>query len=422
MLTRKTGRRVPSLIDGLVITAVIASSPAFSDPITPMGAGVGAAGAVTKSVAQDFKSSCANLYSAIAHTGLAPSVARKSLNEAKIYNSAPDEFMPTPEDAPWAANYFPMMDGGIANRWQSVEGKYDFINKGEGEIPLPKAETLEKIKDMTRTELDQLSPAEKYDILMRDYGFGSTRWEFRHRGPKRVPKPQGWEGYCNAMRAAGCLVPEPVKSIVVKNADGIELTMEPADIKALIGSTHFYVEKYAALATPHMGKGLDDFAPNAAGLHAALNHLAIKGKFPMVIDMENKGYQLWNETVVGYKRSMSNPRNLSSAERVKIGNKATRTVDVQLELRALAEIDMNDTNGATKAAVAAGEMGINKLDYKYKLYLDDEDVMVGGEWVGKDWPDFIWFPNGRGADIDYDGNPSLDYDAIMKLVKKSAKE
>jgi hypothetical protein len=366
-----------------------------------------------------FKVSCGKLLMALMNTG--ERGARTQLSKAQKYNGAPDEFMPTPENAPWAANYFPMTRGGIASRWQGEMAAYKLLNDGPDEIPLTQAQAREKVLGLTPAELKVLSPTEKYDILRGDYAFKTTRWELRHRGPARTPAPKGWEGFCNAMRAAGCLAPEPVRAIHVKSRDGVEVELLPADIKALFGATHFYVEKYTALGTPHFGAGLDVDPPNPAAFHTALNALALRGKLPMVIDMKNVGNELWNETVVGYSRRMTEPRALSEAEKLKAPAAASKIVEVDLELRALAEVSMTDTNRATQANVAAGRLGINRLPYRYKLYIDETGKVLEGEWSGDAWPDFVWFPYGKGADADYKGNPNLDYDTLRAWVEESSK-
>lgn len=365
-----------------------------------------------------FKTSCGKLLMALMNTG--ERGARAQLAKAQKYNGAPDEFMPTPENAPWAANYFPMTRGGIASRWQGDMAGYKLLNDGPEGRPLTSTQAREKVRELTPAELEALSPTEKYDILRGDYSFKSTRWELRHRGPGRTPAPKGWEGFCNAMRAAGCLSSEPVRAIQVTNRDGIEVKLLPADIKALFGATHFYVEKYTALGSPHFGTGLDVDPPNPAAFHTALNALALRGKLPMVIDMKNVGNELWNETVVGYSRRMSEPRALSAAEKLKAPSAASQIVEVDLELRALAEVSMTDTNRATQAQVAAGRLGINRLPYSYQLYIDETGKVLEGEWRGDAWPDFVWFPYGRGADADYQGNPNLDYDTLKVWVEQSS--
>ncbi|MEO5668081.1 MAG: hypothetical protein ABIR96_08480 [Bdellovibrionota bacterium] len=370
-------------------------------------------------VADSYKSSCASVLMGLVNSG--DHGSEKLMKRAQHYNGAPDEFMPSAENAPWAANYFPMDKGGIASRWQSSRPKaYKMLDEASDGSLLSFEETRAKVAALSTEKLSKLSPTEKYDILRGDYSFQTTRWELLNRGPERDPKPDSWEGFCNAMRAAGCLSSEPVRAITIRNDDGIEVELQPADIKALFGATYFYVEKYSALGTPHFGRGLDTDPPNAAAFHTALNALALKGNFAMVIDVENRGTEIWNESVVGYLRGMNEPRALTAAEARRAPRRATHAVDVDMELRALAEISIEDTNGATQRQVAAGELGINRIEYHYKLYIDDEGKTLEGEWVGEEWPDFVWFPGGRGTDAENGGNPYLDYDTVKKWADESA--
>ncbi len=384
---------------------------------------VAPAQAARSKAVSNFDESCDALFSGMKNNGLTVLKAKKALATASVYNAAPDSFMPTVENAPWAANYFPMEDGGIASRYKDavpeLMANYTLLNMDANGAKLSKEETLQKIKAMSQDEIDALSPTEKYDILRGDFEFSATRWELQNRGPQRNPAPEGWEGFCNAMRAAGLIVPEPVNGITRKSKNGVTVNLDPADVKALIGATYFYVEKYAAIATPHQGTGLDKDAPNPGAFHIAMNHLALSGEFPIVIDVENKGSQLWNEAVVGYERSMSEPKSLTAAEKSANPN-ATQKVKVEFTMKALAEIDLEETNGATKHKVAAGELGINEIPYEYHLYIDDSGKIQGGKWLGTKWPDFLWFPNGKGTDAENGGNTHLDFPTLLRWTKAAA--
>ncbi len=59
-------------------------------------------------------------------------------------------------------------------------------------------------------------------------------------------------------------------------------------------------------------------------------------------------------------------------------------------------------------------------DYHYILELDENDEIIGGEWVGASntsHPDFIWTPTGQTS-----GNPHISIDEVRKLIQLSRED
>lgn len=322
-----------------------------------------------------------------------------------------EKFRLSPERAPWAGNYFAMVEGGVANRWQDPSFKSHSKDMFQKPVAPLKAE-----------EVAKLSPIEKYDYLLERKQQRATEHELVRRGPLREQKPQDWEGFCNGVRCAGILMKEPRFPVEVKKKDGSVVRFEPADLKALAGASYFYVEKYAQIGSPTRD-GVAQAQPNAAVFDLTLRYfLAEKGK-AFVID-SHLGTEVWNESVVGYERTMSAPQDLTLLEAAAHPT-AVQKIQVDIQLETLGEVDIAETNKPTKKQVADGSL-VSKIPVKYYLYLAKDGKIVDGAWINtgsEKGVDFAWFAAGRGADRDYSkmgGNPNLRFEVIRQLFRESA--
>lgn len=321
------------------------------------------------------------------------------------------EYRLSAKHAPWAGNYFPMDQGGAANRWQNCKNNTCQVY------------SKDEIQKMTVEEISHLSPIEKYDLLVGDYSFGATHHELINRGPRRMNPPEYWEGFCNGIRCAGLILNEPKFPVTIKNKDGIEIRFEPADIKALAGVNYFYVEKYGQLGGP-TNFGLGTSQPNAAVFDITLRFHLGHHKKGFVID-SHLGPEIWNETVVGFKRELSEEKKLSSEEKRNYP-KAVRKFSVNLTLETLGEVEIQASNGPTKSRVSQGDF-LTPLNAGYDLFVDSKGRLIDGAWhPPKDsrGVDFAWFARGRGADDKYafqGGNELLKFEKLNPLFKQSVR-
>lgn len=337
------------------------------------------------------------------------------LNDYKNPLLGQNQFQLPEKKAPWAGNFFPMKDSGLANRWQSPQKL----------ASLKDLYTKDSILKMTAEEISKLSPIEKYDILMQDYGFSATRHEMYHRGPLRDVAPEAWEGFCNGVRAAGIILPEPQRPIVIKNADGVAVEMNIADLKALAGASYFYVENYAQMGGP--SNKMADNQPNAAVFDLTIRYFLGEKKRAFIIDA-HLGNEIWNESVVGYTRKVSAKMELSPEEKMQFP-RAAEKVKVDLVLQTLGEVDIAGGNRKTQADVAAKRLNQQyPISTGYFLYLDAKGEILDGKWVngyGTRGVDFAWFGSGKGMDSAYSnygqsGNAKLDFSVIKKFFKKAS--
>jgi len=361
--------------------------------------------------AQDFANDLGWLNQALRNAG--QSVRSTGLYQK--YNHGKKDYSFPDEKAPWGANYYPMEDNGIANRWQIGSEK----KEGLSGDTLNDILTPIRAKDLTESGIALLSPSEKLDLYLGNYDFKITKRELRSRGPLRKPTPENWEGFCNGVRIAGVLAPEPIKPIVVENADGMQIEFQPSDLKALAGAAHFYVEVYNQIGSPTRS-GENKNLPNAGVFDIALRTMLGANERGFVIDV-HKGSEIWNETVMGYERSMSEVELVTASESAKF-NGASQKVTVSLIYRALGEFHIKGSNGYTRNRTVRES---NVFRATYNLYLDKSDRIVDGDWVSGRFPDFAWFGFGAGdqkhSRRGQNGNPYMPYNKILPLLEQASK-
>ncbi|MBC7369962.1 MAG: hypothetical protein H7326_00250 [Bdellovibrionaceae bacterium] len=339
-----------------------------------------------------------------------------------------NEFTLPKKSAPWAGNYSPMMDGGIASRWQ--QGTYATPDT------MPTRETA---KRMTSKEIAKLSPSEKMDLLNGDYEYKITNHELYVRGPYRTLTPEFWEGFCNGVRCAGFLTPEPTRAIVMTNPDGIQIRFEPADLKALAGASFFYVqdENYVDIGKPSRGDERGSSRPNFGVVYLTLKFYLAEMQKAFVVDMSLDS-QLWNETAAGYSLKQSDELQLTKAESLRYAGAVSKRF-VKIRLKTLGEVSMDQSNRATKKSISKGEF-LKETPMSGFIFLNKDGMIMDGDWrdvknaSAADFMrgiDFMWFSSGRGADADFHpdnkdpnfsgtGNKYLDFEKVLNLMQAAS--
>lgn len=356
--------------------------------------------------AGDFNQDLFYLNRAIEHSQLNPI----DLNEWMVSPLGETGKVLSASNAPWGSYYFPMDKGGAAWRWQT-------------KVTPKRLLTFEEYSKMTNEEVNRLSATEKYDIWQGDFKFSTTLSELKNRGPLRIPAPDHWEGFCNGVRCAGVIVPEPSVSVTVTAPDGRVLTFEPADIKILLGVSYFYVEKYAQIGGPTYFTRKEN-PPNAAVFDLALRYKLENDK-SFLID-PHLGHEIWNQSVIGYKRYATKPQQLTEEEKAQFPEAISR-IRVRLKLHMLGSIDINATNGPTTDRVSNLEL-TQKVNTEYFLYLNSQGKVIDGAWNEKNkikGIDFAWFASGDGVDSKYTdvgGNKHLSFSKVLALTYMSVEK
>ncbi|MBF0363315.1 MAG: hypothetical protein HQK49_19995 [Oligoflexia bacterium] len=336
----------------------------------------------------------------------------------------------------------------------------------------------EKLSTMTEEQFQQLSPIEKYDIMLGNFDFPATVFEKNYKGKRRISNMEvmatlsfstNWEGRCNADRACGicnrkC---EPIKSIQM-NIPEIKrkLTYFPLDIKALLMATYFSLKEsnYAQLGSRRESLDMKSQKPNMGTFDILLRSLFLKHKVPFVINNHNDD-TVNNVSVIGFDRKIKEVRALTKEEQnefkdeikhtiancdphlynndiiegsdswknpkkmYKKGTKATKIMRVETNLKLLTEVtsdhlNFEKVNKPTKELIANAtsktENFIKDDLLVYDLYLTDDNEIVEGKYISGDLG-FAWFAGGEGDEENrIKCHRYLKYDLLKKLASASA--
>ena len=311
-------------------------------------------------------------------------------------------------EAPWSGDYWPIYQGVIARRYADPEfpgrdWKTGFLwakrEVGSGHC-----------------SVDQLSPAEKYDLLVGDpqYTLTRTMWSEGARYQDHDGKVEPWMGICEGWAGAAIAVPRPRHAVTVIAADGkTRIPFTPDDVKALASLlwSRGNVEKVLIGGrcndkNPPRDAGGRPVNPDCQDTNPATWHLSVVHRIGaahqgLVMDA-NFDYEVWNHPIYSYIYEYYNPatgaETASLAEAV-VARQAWAQ-DPYARFRSprsvsIAGIKMTvDFVSETAASDAKRDDPSRdfhrRATYVYDLELDATGRIVGGEWHGNVHPDFLW--------------------------------
>lgn len=317
---------------------------------------------------------------------------------------------------PWSDSYWPLSQGSVTNRYAENIGNISDIHAYANYIlnQRPPA-TL-----VSEGRTNNLSPAEKYDLLVNDKNFSLTRSimnEVRSYGTF-----EGWEGICHGWAAAAFMYKRPARSVKLTNPEGVEITFYPSDIKALSSlswANLSYPTKFIGgrcnqkdpQKDPTNGRILSQecFDTNPGSFHLTLvNQMGLNNK-SFVFDA-TYDFQVWNQPILGYSYVYFNPQTgyiANSAQDAAVAlpqftkdkfkkyrsNRAAKVVGVKTRVDYIAE-----TGASLALRDNESKDHVISVEYYYDLELDANDRIIGGEWYQNAHPDFIWTPTAA-ADV-----------------------
>ncbi len=330
-----------------------------------------------------------------------PSSTSSSLQEAwnsandpaifGIYNSKQFKSIPRRallRDLPWSGSYWPLTQGGITYRWQTKVR------------PLQSPDYYQ-ISNMGRAQLNRLSPAEKYDLWFGQFTYPLTS---HIRQTRQLTELNGhledWNGICHGWAVASIRHKLTGKSVTVQNAYGHVFEFYKADIEALV--SQYYADQtamvnigsrcnYEGNQFPSSGRvAVDECRDvNPGAFHLTLDHYINTLKKPFIADISWDS-QVWNYPIVGYKTShrkiipfqgdgpLANHRAEGTAFTVSVTNKLTYVAG------------SSPSTGKSKSI-------LKTLTLRYTLELDQNQNIIGGEWISRKRPDFLWIFQDHGA-------------------------
>ena len=329
----------------------------------------------------------------------------------------------------WSDSYWPATRGYIADRWQVPSLAFKFKDY---ELPEPSALYL-----MSSSQLNLLSPAEKFDIIRNQLEFPLMK-----RLQKANPTDADWwRGLCNGWTQASLHFDEPKPILFRSPRNGIVVPFGSSDIKALLAYYYAQIDRtsydsenkfqgYIGRACRLKDRVVFDATGACSDINAGAFHIALTNEMGirhegMAMDRD-PDTQVWNQPFVGYETKILEIKTADLSKKKTEGTvkevKVSTTVKYVNELYSTHDpLQENDHNVAPQyQALGKGNQRYGSAEYIYILELDAGDRIIGGEWTfeGDRHPDFIWKqpfnPNGLAQDTLRFKEDWVLLDAIVK--------
>jgi hypothetical protein len=281
---------------------------------------------------------------------------------------------------PWSDTYWPHYEGGIAVPYRTGEDAWKSRLFSKTEILSGR---------VSAEQINNLSPAAKFDLLRGMYNYPLTRDVLSSTNPKNP----SWWGICHGWAPAALNHPEP-QPITVTNPDGVVIHFGSSDVKALIS---FYYADYAykarkvrQLGNRCNGDGFLFFRPgnckrdvNPGALHIVLGNLIGLQRRGLVGDV-TQSKEVWNQPISGYESTVVRERAPSNRS----ARGTAKEVLVRTKMNYVVEIGPQEL-----PVVGTDSQSFDSRDFTYWLELDAAGNILGGSYnkaVSEESPDFFW--------------------------------
>jgi hypothetical protein len=239
------------------------------------------------------------------------------------------------------------------------------------------------VESLSEAERAELSPSEKYDILIGRFDYPFTVWQRKNTSPS----DDSWWGICHGWAPAAYAFREP-KPVVAVSRDGIRIPFGSSDVKALL-SFHQAREGRSVLLgqrcnadlsnDPQAGGSLACRDTNAGSFHIVLANQIGKRHTPFVLDV-TRDLEVWNQPIVSYESKVLSQR-LPTAQAA-----PGTVVEYQITTDVAYVVEM-----APSWTPHVGiDNALGRSRYVYYIEVDAAGRVVGGSWVSEGRPDFLW--------------------------------
>lgn len=271
----------------------------------------------------------------------------------------------------WSSDYWPLQKGNINLRWYAKEPRGFNLH----------SPTKNEALKMNLEELSELAPSEKLDLLMGRYSYSLKQQVSKRASPRR----KEWEGICHGWAGATLNHNEPTPKIL-RNRDGIDVPFGSSDIKALL--SYYYAYYYRPVSIYQMGRrcpGSGQYCDedlNAGAFHIVLaNKVGLEGE-GFITDIDN-GREVWNQVVHSFVS------NVIEDDLPPANNSAVGTVKM-VRIRTKMKVVFNIVKNSWEPVIGTPLQTYKTEEYEYYLDLNSDGKILGGEWISKARPDFMW--------------------------------
>lgn len=323
-------------------------------------------------------------------------------------------------ETPWSGDYFAMAQGGLGRRGFDPDFSrlYEWVKRFDFIQSHP---FLSIFTQGGEEQRHQLAVSEKYDLLLgdqkgrlTDYAWGQGRAYYDATG-----EVEEWMGICHGWAPASYLTPRPLHSIQVPSFEADKLLkFNPSELKGLVSqqwsanpvASRFLGQRCESKSPKEdeNGRVVEDgcFDLNPGTWHLVIVNRLGKEKKSFVFDA-TYDYQVWNQPVYGYSYTYFNPLTEETADSLADASiareqylkdpfakyrdsRTKKIVGIAMDVNYIVETSINtsETDDANFDLVVSTR-------YMYDLELDENGVVIGGEWYGNQHPDFIWTPEDR---------------------------
>ncbi len=314
---------------------------------------------------------------------------------------------------PWTDSYWPLANGNTAARYadRNFPEKKDWQASWSYAASHPASAIA---ASGNRQEIDRLSPAEKYDLVMGDSNWSLTNYAWQKGRAMfdlhgRVP---GWMGICHGWAAASHIfAPIPKQPVEIIGLNGHAVTFYPQDVKGLMSMLWAnsaprvrFTGSRCNVSNPAKnanGRVIDKacFDVNPTTLHLGLvNQLGIHHR-SLIIDATYDA-EVWNHPVAAYRFRYFNPQTWRESSTIapSLIPYERFTLDKFREFRSPGT---ENILGVVMDVTYVVEVNAKRLPldpippvktlrFIYDLELDSSGKIIGGEWYTNAHPDFIW--------------------------------
>jgi hypothetical protein len=310
---------------------------------------------------------------------------------------------------PWSGTYWPIARGIISWRYSDPSS--------------PKSSDWKKNADYTLSEtnsctIDQLSPAEKYDLLVGDEQQTLTHkmWEEGQYYYETYGKVESWMGICHGWAPASFMVSRPTKGVTVLAKDGhTQIPFSPTDLKALDSLLwakgdfdNRLIGERCDTKKPTKDKNGRIMDPTCYGENPGTWHLAVVNQIGVAhrsfVMNAPRDIQVWNQPVYGYHYTYFNPQT-----KAPVATLAEASIPIESfthdkfkkyrspSAQSIAGIAMDLTyvaeSGPSQEATDSPENdNLVTIHYLYDVEIGADGAIIGGEWYSHAHPGFLWTP------------------------------